>query len=189
MVASSRGNRRSPQAGLGNVLRTVLVRFINTIDTADLYRLTNAVLDAQTNRLALTPETQEILGAIRLGRAIAEQQMRGDSHVGNHLIAERAEINRANEIVARAIQEEEDIIAEMDDEVVIVDVQRACPEVIVIADENPVETCIICMSEPADAKLVPCDHMTCMDCAIEIQNRLRSQCPICREVFTDIIEG
>ncbi|AHH82637.1 IAP-1 [Buzura suppressaria nucleopolyhedrovirus] len=48
-------------------------------------------------------------------------------------------------------------------------------------EQNDSQNCNICMSNVINACLVPCGHMLCLECALELNNTI---CPYCRNVST-----
>jgi serine/threonine protein kinase len=53
-----------------------------------------------------------------------------------------------------------------------------------------VRQCMICLENPRNAKLRPCDHaVTCYECSLQLMERGRQVCPVCRAVFSEVRRG
>jgi hypothetical protein len=47
--------------------------------------------------------------------------------------------------------------------------------------------CIICMTAPPNAAMVPCGHVTCLDCANTLKRR-NGTCPVCRGTIASVLK-
>lgn len=57
-----------------------------------------------------------------------------------------------------------------------------------LADTTNENDCAICMDNQRNSVLRPCNHMvTCYSCSLVLHNR-QDNCPVCREVITDVIK-
>ena len=53
-----------------------------------------------------------------------------------------------------------------------------------IGHEEEIKECVVCLTNPKETLVVPCEHMClCMDCANIMRSQFEARCPMCRTAY------